>query len=225
MKSETQQNLFMYALAGLLAFLLTKSHSCHQKPAEISGYVMKYDTVQQYIQVEGPTVYRVQIKRDTVFDTLIIEVPAKESRVTDEVPHPMQPMPGVDTMRVYEGQKKGQDGRCDFRYTIAVANDSLQFVNIEAQCQPKTEYVTLEVPALPQPSLTPHAPRPWRVGPKVAWSPQDGHTMYGAQAMWRTVYASANYVPVASDLMLEVGFLWPIGKKKTQPAALYGFQR
>lgn len=225
MKKSTLQNLAMYLLAGVLAFLLNRANGCQNKAPTSPHYIMSYDTVTQYVEVEGPQVVktRVVVKRDTVFDVLILEEPAEQSTVTYEATHPMQRNGGAaDTMLLYEGQKPGQDGKCTFRYTIGIAHDSLRFVNIEAECPKDVQYVTVEVPAMPSVSPLPYAPRPWRVGAKFGWSPLDRHQMYGAQAMWRTIYASVNYTPASPGVMFEAGILLPIGKKRYTFTPTYG---
>jgi hypothetical protein len=172
------------------------------------------DTVPQHLQVEvAPAVIvKVVVRHDTIRHYIVVEAPAKESSVTMETPHLLQSQRiDGDSLRLYEGTQAGENGRCTIRYLIGVAHDSVQYINVEAECPKEVRTVTVEMPSMP-PMPSPQ-PSDWRLGAKVGWSPQGNHAMYGGQLAWRKMYAAANFMPAHPGWMFEAGMFFPLKKK------------
>lgn len=233
MKNDTLKNIVMYALAAISAFFMSGGlKQCNggngiEAPAAQSAY--EADLLKQ---IGSLTDYNEYILKLLSFEQQNVKVVTKVVTLHDRVgvPAPVQvdtpvlilwadEYPFPDSLRLYEGEMKGDSGRCNYRYIAGVQGDSLYFIAIESECRDTQDIQQAENPFIfPLPPLsdvlTYNGDSRFQVGAKTGWSPGDGSMMFGAQGAWRSIYAGANYIPAHKAWMIEAGFLLPIGPKK-----------
>lgn len=242
MKKDAIKNIFLYALLAGCAFLLNRG-GCSLKNVPETIYVPRLDTLTHWILPETPRQLQELVSQDPELkawlQTAFQKVVYRYDTIHDKV---MVPMPApVDTpviillaepewsedVKLFEGEARGSNGNCVFKYLAGVQFDSLQFIAIEGDCHHKTEVVSVEIPpSVPLDLLRSVSSAPTlQVGAKVGWAPRFRGGSYGIHSTWKGIYGATNYLPGEKAWMFEAGIMLPLFRKKREKEMLNTFSQ
>lgn len=242
MKNDALKNIFVYALIAACAFLLNRGGGCSMKNVPETIYVPRLDTVTRWNIPETPSQLqelvsqdpqlkawlkkafeKVIYRHDTIYDQVMMPVPA--SVVDTPVMILLAEPEWSEDVKLFEGEAKGANGNCLFRYLAGVQFDSLQFIAIEGECQHKIEVLSVDFPpSVPLDLLKSVSSAPaLQVGAKIGWSPSYRGMSYGVQSTWKGIYGATNYLPGEKTWMFEAGVMFPLFREKREKEILKNF--
>lgn len=233
--NEALKNIFLYAALAISALFLRGGCRDDAKKVIETIYVPKYDTLTEWILPRTDEDLQNLLLADPKLKKLLEAKLQKiiyrydpvsiQDRSIDTSPVPVDTPVLIlftdhqwsEDVKLFEGEAKGENGRCTYKYLAGVQFDSLQFIAIEGDCRHETKTVRLDMlPALSAAFAKGLSDGPFQLGAKVGWSPQNPGLTYGLQSSWKGAYGAINYTPNAKSWMVEGGFLLPIGAKAKQ---------